>query len=210
MLAGMSSLKVLELDGCLQLTGYSLQFLACGVASLEILGLSFCHNIRNPSFKKSRKGPGLGGVTKLNISSNSIYDDGLRCILLAMPKLRSLELRSCPNLTTQGFLYISAHGDILNEIDVSMSPRLTNSGCQFLLSVPNLKKLSVHRCRHITSRSTRGINATTSPGISELNIGATEIGEKGIRRLSEVSVTTKERVRCSLVLTTPIHDMTVC
>lgn len=94
----------------------------------------------------------LNNVTVLNLSTNNtLTDTALAVILKNLPKLQSLDLEWCCNLSTNGFSSLSSLTN-LTSLNLNYCTNFQDSCFDSVIRLPQLRTLNLSRCSQLTDR----------------------------------------------------------
>ncbi|KAH9372685.1 hypothetical protein HPB48_007788 [Haemaphysalis longicornis] len=150
-IAGIATLKHLDLHGCKKLTARSIACLSTGVLSLTYLDVSYCLHIGDDAMEKVFDGRGLAALTTLHMGSTAITDYGLTLVALYLTCLTSLDVSRCEAISKRGIQAVSAHLKDLRCIYLGFCKRLDNDALVYLSNMENLQVVSLKGCPLIGS-----------------------------------------------------------
>jgi len=194
---GLNNIKSLNLRSCWQISDHGIGHLAginsqptTGAKTLQRISLQDCQKLTDESLKHIADG--LPQVTAINLSfCVSVTDTGLKS-LSRMSSLRSLNLRSCDNVSDigLGFLAEGGGGD-LTTLDVSFCDRVSDSSLAHVASgLQRLKSLSMSACQ-ITDAGVARI-AKDLTHLETLNVGqCTKLTDQAVDTLAKQMKTLK-------------------
>lgn len=213
-------LRHIALGGCAEVTDKAFLQLAIGVTELKSLSIKGCSSITEEGLRFMREMPVPWGTRKhQNFSNletlrvgqnNNISDEFIIMVAGVCPKLRTLELTSCPLVC--GDEAMSMLGSLPDLVDVTLEalPRLSDEGIQqFFRDLPRraLQNLSLVECTKVTDVSLKCI-AKNARGLLQLrldkNVCVTDRGlgylAKGLKALrllqaTNLGMATDESVR---------------
>ncbi|XP_076985287.1 uncharacterized protein LOC143657131 [Tamandua tetradactyla] len=144
-----NSLRKLEVFGCFALTARSIGSLALRCSQLRTLNIGRVPKVSEACLVRSLKN--LQAITALNVTGLKMVRDRIvHLIVTQCPKLDSLVLSSCSQVTDMSLVEISTYLRTLRYLDVSGCQQVTNVGLNALAR-------SCHQLKYLDLSST-GIN----------------------------------------------------
>ena len=185
-------LRTIALDGCAEVTDEAFVKLVISTTELHSLSLKRCSSITEGGLRFMRVLPVPWGMRKHRNCSelktlrvgqnNNISDEFIIMVAVLCPKLRTLEVNTCP--LVGGDEAMGSLGDLLELVDVSLEvlPRVSDEGVRrFFGDSPRrtLKVLSLVGCMKVTDVSLKYI-AKNARGLWQLrldrNVSVTDRG----------------------------------
>uniref|UniRef100_A0A667HKH0 F-box/LRR-repeat protein 15-like leucin rich repeat domain-containing protein n=1 Tax=Lynx canadensis TaxID=61383 RepID=A0A667HKH0_LYNCA len=141
-----NSLHKIEVFGCLALTAKSVGSLAVQCPHLRTLNIGRVPKVSEACLVRSLEN--LREVTALNVAGLKMMRDQIvHCIVTQCPKLDSLVLSSCSQVTDVSLVEISTYLRTLRYLDVSGCRQITNAGIHALAR-------SCHQLKYLDLSST--------------------------------------------------------
>lgn len=124
------------------------------LTNLRKLSLKGSHCINSSTYAEIRRLPNL---TSLNLSGCFVTDGNLISFCRS-PKIFSLNLASCIDITDRGIFYLSSLPS-LHTLILDYLPHLTDKALKSFESFPFLQKVSVIGCSKITAKGIKSLRA---------------------------------------------------
>ncbi|XP_046846048.1 F-box/LRR-repeat protein 7-like [Xenia sp. Carnegie-2017] len=150
-------LETLHMRRCLRITDVGMQHVANNCNSLRELSISDCHKVRDFSLKEISRY--CSALRYLSLMRCSVTDTGIKLIAKGCCNLRYLNVRGCTGVTDVGVVYVAQNCLKLRSLDVGKC-EITNTTLSALgIHCPQLKRLSIKGCRHLTDVGIRSVVA---------------------------------------------------
>lgn len=193
-IAQMPRLKTLSLKYCRFVTPAGLKHLAAGKAKLTSLSLAYHRKFSDKDLSVLL---GIPTLTALNLRSTPLTDAAVPT-LLKLPNLKSLDLSYVP-LTDAGVEALAKLRQ-LEELTFYHG-RFTDKGLKAIAGMPNLKRLDLTSCGGVTAAGLQDL--ARIKGLERLSLSSTRANEKtlealkGLKKLKELDLS-----RCGSIAAT--------
>ena len=187
----MSSLTVLNLSLCKQITDRSLERIAQYLQNLEVLELGGCSSVTNTGLLLISWG--LKRLKVLNLRScRHVSDHGISHLCGLSPhaapgtlELEHLGLQDCQKLTDQSLKHISSGLVNLKSMNLSFCGNVTDSGIKFLSKMQSLRDLNLRSCDNVTDTGL-GFLAEGGSRLEVLDVSFCDnVEDRGLQLLSQ-------------------------
>ncbi|XP_066524357.1 protein AMN1 homolog [Hoplias malabaricus] len=122
------------------------------------------------------------GICTLDLQNCNISDSALRQI--HCPRLRTIILRKCVNITSEGLLSLASHCPCLQVVDLTGCSAVTDSGVQALArNCQYLEVLSLMGCPRVSDIALTEIGANCR-FLYSIYFGGTDVTDKGVTSLA--------------------------
>lgn len=186
-IAGIATLKHLDLRKCKKLTARSIEFLSTGLLSLTYLDVSSCPCIGDDAMEKLVDGEGLAALTTLHLGSTAVTDYGLTLAALFLKCLRSLDVSCCVAISKRGVEAVTANLEDLRCIYLAFCKKLENDALMHLSNMANLQVLSLKGCPEIGSLGMEIFASGKAMGnFLELDVSFTSVDDIALKYIARV------------------------
>nr|SVE94211.1 EOG090X05GA [Simocephalus serrulatus] len=140
-LAKMPSLCELNLRSCDNISDVGMAYLAEGGSRITSLDVSFCDRIDDQAVVHVAQG--LVHLKQLSLSACHVSDEGLIRVALSLLDLQTLNIGQCSRITDRSIQAVADHLRKLRCIDLYGCTKITTSGLEKIMKLPQLSVLNL-------------------------------------------------------------------
>jgi F-box and leucine-rich repeat protein 2/20 len=141
-------LTTLNIDGCIELTGACLHYLADGCSHLQDIDLRWMNEMRPLDLAALVRG--CQDLHTVSLGSHLVTDNQLTALVTGCPNLLSLVLKVCSELTDDGLSAVGSSCLKLQSIDLYYCSLISDRGLVSLSHCQELRKINLKQCRRVT------------------------------------------------------------
>ncbi|ORZ03228.1 hypothetical protein BCR43DRAFT_520409 [Syncephalastrum racemosum] len=182
-MAGGKFLRILNLRGCVQLTGHGLRTLSTHCPNLHTVCFKDCRGVSTASLAFFLEH--AAHLCDIDVSGvDSVRDSTLQKLVAHCPSVTALNLDWCRNVTGRGLQYLSRNATALclRKLRISGCPKLTEESLETLQAHP-FEQLSLAHCTSLTDALVARL--MPQPYLSHLNLtGCVTLSDATLRCLA--------------------------